>query len=178
MTSGPKPRAGGHSLAALSGGLDRAVGPALFVAMALLAAGLTLPFFTVERFFLLEDEVSVVRSMFLLFEDGDYLLLTILFVFTIVFPFVKLILSVKLWYFTRIGPEEPGRALGWLESASRWSMLDVFVVALLVISIKTSLVAEIVVHMGLYLVTAAILISGLALHRIGHLVRKLGPIDG
>ena len=138
---------------------------------------LTLPFFTVERFFLLKDEVSVIRSLFLLFEDGEYLLLTILFVFTIVFPFVKLILSVKLWYFTRIEAEGAGRALGWLEAASRWSMLDVFVVALLVISVKTSLIAEIVVHIGLYLFTVAILISGLALNRISHLVRKLGAAD-
>ena len=169
MTTMPK---SGQSLAAASSGLDRAVGPGLFLAMCLLAAGLTLPFFTVERFFLLKDEVSVIRSLVLLFEDREYLLLGILFVFTILFPFVKLILSIKLWYFTRIDAEGTGRALGWLESAGRWSMLDVFVVALLVISVKTSLVADIVVHIGLYLFTVAVLISGLALNRISRLARR------
>jgi uncharacterized paraquat-inducible protein A len=54
-------------------------------------------------------------------------------------------------------------------------MLDVFVVALLVISVKTSLIADVAVHAGLYLFLAAIVVSGLTLRRIGRLARAAGP---
>ncbi len=57
----------GGSLAAASRGIDRALGPVLLVAVALLAAGLTLPFFTVRRFVVLEDEIRIAQDCILEF---------------------------------------------------------------------------------------------------------------
>ncbi len=99
----------GGSLAAASRGIDRALGPVLLVAVALLAAGLTLPFFTVRRFVVLEDEISVLRSLIMLFEDGEYPLLALLFLFTVLFPFTKLCIAVKLWYFTDLQSDRLSR---------------------------------------------------------------------
>jgi hypothetical protein len=37
-----------------------------------------------------------------------------------------------------------------MEAAGRWSMLDVFVVALIVVGVRTSLIDDVSVHAGVY----------------------------
>jgi len=46
-----------------------------------------------------------------------------------------------------------------LEAVSKWAMLDVFVVALFVASIKLKVFASAETHYGLYLFVAAVLLS-------------------
>ncbi len=162
---------GRSSLAAGSRGLDRLLGGALLLAMGLLAAGLTVPSFSVTWLFVLEDKLSVLQSLLLLLEDGEYLLCLILFAFTVVFPFGKLVTAAWLWRFTQVAPARLRRALGWLDVLGRWSMLDVFVVALVIVSVKASWVGEVTLHAGFYLFVAAILVSGLALRRIARLAQ-------
>lgn len=162
---------GRSSLAARSRGLDRLLGGALLLAMGLLAAGLTVPSFSVTWLFVLEDKLSVLQSLLLLLEDGEYLLCVILFAFTAVFPFGKLVTAVWLWRFTDIAPSRLRRILGWLDVLGRWSMLDVFVVALVVVSVKVSWAGEVTLHAGFYLFVAAILVSSLALRRIARLAQ-------
>jgi paraquat-inducible protein A len=162
---------GGRSLARRSRGADRLLGPMLVIAMGLLGAGLSLPFFTVKRLFILEDKLSVLQSLVLLFEEGEYLLFAVLLAFTVLFPFGKLLLASLMWFFVDVASARLRRTVGWLDALGKWSMLDVFVVALLVISVKTSLIGDVAVHAGLYLFLAAIVVSGLALRRISRLAQ-------
>ncbi|OQX45604.1 MAG: paraquat-inducible membrane protein A, partial [Candidatus Sedimenticola endophacoides] len=48
----------------------------------------------------------------------------------------------------------------------RWSMLDVFVVALLVVSVKLDAIARVQIHYGLYAFSAAVLITMLVTARV------------
>jgi len=139
--------------------------------MGLLAAGLTLPSFTVSWLLVLEDEMSVLQSLLLLVEDGEYFLCVLLFTFTALFPFGKLVAAAWLWRFADVASGPLRRALGWLDVLGRWSMLDVFVVALVVVSVKVSRIGDVSLHTGFYLFVAAILVSGLTLRRIARLAQ-------
>jgi paraquat-inducible protein A len=51
-------------------------------------------------------------------------------------------------------------------------MLDVFVVALLVVAIRTSLIDDVTVHPGVYVFTAAIVLSLVVVQRMAVLARR------
>jgi paraquat-inducible protein A len=59
-----------------------------------------------------------------------------------------------------------------MEAAGRWSMLDVFVVALIVVGVRTSLIDDVSVHAGVYVFTAAIVLSLLVVQRMTALARR------
>jgi paraquat-inducible protein A len=52
-------------------------------------------------------------------------------------------------------------------------MLDVFVVALVVVAVKVSLIDDVELHGGVYAFTSAILLSMLCLRRMEHLAERL-----
>jgi paraquat-inducible protein A len=51
-------------------------------------------------------------------------------------------------------------------------MLDVFVVALIVVGVRTSLIDDVSVHAGVYVFTAAIVLSLLVVQRMTALARR------
>ncbi len=59
-----------------------------------------------------------------------------------------------------------------MEAAGRWSMLDVFVVALIVVGVRTSLIDDVSLHAGVYVFTAAIVLSLLVVQRMTALARR------
>ncbi len=56
-------------------------------------------------------------------------------------------------------------------------MLDVFVVALTIVAIQVSLVSDVTAHAGLYVFTAAVVLSMAGLRRLIVLARRAGD-DG
>lgn len=147
-------------------GPDRAIGPILIVATILLGFGLTLPFMTVTRFFVLADEISVIGGIVALAEDGEWFLALVLLSFSVVFPLFKIGAAWLASRRTAAGDEGLKRALRRLEFFSRWSMLDVMVAALAVLSAKVSGIALAVSQPGLYCFFAAVLLSTLAVARL------------
>ena len=63
----------------------------------------------------------------------------------------------------------------WIETLGKWSMLDVFVVALSVVAIQMSLVSDVEILPGIYLFTAAVALSIVAVGRIASLARRRAP---
>jgi paraquat-inducible protein A len=92
-------------------------------------------------------------------------------------PAVKLALALYLWFHAEAGSHQLRRALGLLELAGRWSMLDVFVVALLVVAVRTSLIDDVTVHPGVYVFTAAIVLSLVVVQRMAVLARRASAPD-
>ncbi len=160
------------TLAGRARGLDRGLGLALAGALGLLIAGWTWPMMTVSRFVWLQDEVSLLNATLTLYEQGDWLLFAVLAVFAFAFPLAKLIAA--LWVFLIVDARHPGiaRALDVLDLLGRWSMLDVFVAALLVVGVQASLVSEVTLHAGLYLFTAAVVLSIATTQRLRVLARR------
>ena len=167
-----------NSLAAASRGLDRFLG--LFIAAAALAllAGWLLPVMTVRTLLVFYDEVSILTGAFRLLQSGDYLLFLVIVLFTVVLPVGKLLLAYLAWGRLDVADPRVQRTLGWIETLGRWSMLDVFVLAILVVVIKLSLVSDVEIHAGLYVFVLAVILSMIAVRRIAKLAHQRLTDDG
>jgi paraquat-inducible protein A len=161
------------SLAAAAQGPDRWLGWLTLLAGGLLIAGWTLPIMTVERLLFLSQEISILQGVGELWGEGEIFLAVIIAAFSIVLPTIKLALALLLWYRGEVGGVTLLRHLGWIELAGRWSMLDVFVVALTVVAIEVSLIDEVTVHPGIYVFTGAIVLSLVVVQRMTSLARRL-----
>ena len=131
-----------------------------------------MPVMTVETLFVFDDQISILGACFRLLEEGELPLFLIILVFTIIFPATKLALAFDAW--VRLGPrrrqaaQDPrlDRGLG------KWSMLDVFVVALVVVVLKLSYVSDVTVHLGLYIFALAVVLSMVSVKAIAMLARS------
>jgi len=165
-----------RTLAATARGADRLLGPALVLAAGLLIAGWLLPIMTVHRLVIFVDRVSILQGAAELWRGGEYLLAALVVVFSVVFPALKLLLAGTLWYGIDAGAGWLARALDWLEALGRWSMLDVFVIALTVVAVQISLIGEVSTHAGLYVFVAAVLLSMGSVRRMLVLARRVVAI--
>jgi paraquat-inducible protein A len=137
--------------------------PVLLVAALLLfGTGIFFPFFHVTKLWVFDDAVSVVGGIITLFHEGEYFLFTVLTLFTLVFPCVKLGLLGVIWLEREHDLAKVRRLHRWVESLGKWSMLDVFVVAILIVAMKSAGVADIHIGIGLYLFTFSVIATQFA----------------
>lgn len=78
-------------------------------------------------------KMSIFDSIQTLIEGGDYLIGTIIILFTVLFPLFKMFLLFD-HYFAGVSG---GKRLKLTVAVSKYSMLDVFVIGLILLSIKT-----------------------------------------
>ena len=127
--------------------------------------GLSLPLIRVEKAIFLRNEYSVWKGVVGLRDDGQWFLAALVFFFSFVFPIAKLLLVSWIWF----GPasaELRRRTLRWLEELGRWSMLDVFVVAILIVATKLGPLSRVEYGVGVYWFAAAILASMIVTRRV------------
>ncbi|MHA1565677.1 MAG: paraquat-inducible protein A [Alphaproteobacteria bacterium] len=160
-----------ETLAQEAQGIDRLIGAGLAAAVVLLGLGLLVPMISVSKLFLFEERMSVLRGLEILAGEGEWVLLGIVVVFSVLFPVAKIGLSARLWYGGKIDARDLRKQLGWLDFAGKWSMLDVFVVAIVVSAVKVSVVSAVATHPGLYLFCGAIGLSMVLNQRIAALAR-------
>ncbi len=131
---------------------------ALVLAMALYAAGLFGPLFTVRQLLIFTDTVSIASSLAQLLEQGYPVLFLLILLFSVLVPLLKFAVLARLRWrsASRTGAS---RWLRWLEQLAKWSMLDVLVVAMLVVSIKLNLIVDVRVHYGLYAFASSVLLT-------------------
>ena len=134
----------------------------LVLAFLLFGAGIFFPFFHVTKFWVFDDAVSVVGGIITLFREGEYFLFVVLTLFTLVFPCVKLGLLAITWLEREHDLARVRRLHRWVESLGKWSMLDVFVVAILIVAMKSAGVADIHIGFGLYLFTFSVIATQFA----------------
>ena len=94
----------------------------LLLALALFVTGVFFPFFHVTKFWVFHDAVSVVGGIVTLLHEGEYFLFTILSLFTLIFPCVKLGLLTIIWIEREHDLAKVRRLHRWVENAGRWSM--------------------------------------------------------
>lgn len=139
-----------------------AVPALLVVASALFITGVFFPFFHVTKLWVFDSAVSVFGGIVTLFREGEYFLFAVLTLFTLVFPCIKLGLLMLIWLEREHDLARLRRLHHWVESFGRWSMLDVFVVAILVVAMKSAAVADIHLGVGLYLFTFSVIATQIA----------------
>ena len=138
----------------------------------LLVAGIFSPMMTLSKFIWIENRFSLFDGTLQLFRDGQYLLFVVLLTFSILLPVVKLVFLFRFWTVDSATREQLTRFMDWLSHYGKWSMLDVFVVALLVVIVKLGVMATVEVHYGIYLYAVAGLLIMMATTIINHVARK------
>ena len=127
----------------------------LLLSTILLLIGIFAPMMTLSKFVWIESRFSLFAGTAQLFTDGQYLLFFILFIFSIVMPIAKLILLFGFWHAESSNSHQLQHFMNWISHYGKWSMLDVFVVALLLVIVKLGVLATVEVHYGIYVYAAA-----------------------
>ncbi len=153
--------------------IDRRWGtPVLLLAASVtLAFGLYMPLMRIEKMLFWKSRYSVVTGVFGLAEDGQYVLATVVFFWSVVFPISKLALLYWMW-FGRADRSQRAFVVKWLDKLGKWSMLDVYIVAVLIVAVKLGPLAEVTVEPGLYVFGAAVLLTMLAGSRVEKVARR------
>ncbi len=144
----------------------------LLLAVALLALGLKLPIVSVEKFYFFGNTVSLLSAISQLWQGQERSLAILLGGFSVVFPIIKLLLLFLVWNLEDSNSNRHRRHLKWLATYSKWSMLDVFVVALLVVTVKLGALAQAQVEFGLYAFAASVILSMLLSAWIGRYTQE------
>ena len=145
----------------------------ILLAGILLGVGLTLPVLTIRKIWE-KNTFSVLSGIQNLYDDKQYFLAFIIFFFSIVFPVIKLCSLGILWV-VRLKEEHQKSILYWLELLGKWSMLDVFVVAVIVVSVKLGVLATAEPRRGIYVFGAAILVSMMVTFLADNLAKRPRP---
>lgn len=136
----------------------------------LLLIGLSLPLLYSQKMFW-QSTYSVWTGVVELWRQNELALSAILFFFSIVFPFVKLTGLTVIW-FLKLPEEQRSRLLHWLGILGKWSMLDVFVVAILIVLVKLGPFVKIEPRAGVYVFAAAIAVSMLTTMYVDMLAKR------
>ncbi len=148
----------------------------LAAATAALLLGLWLPILTLSKLVVVENTFSLLSGIWQLFLAGQPLVGVILLAFSVLLPIAKLAIIAR---FNNAGhpPHRETRLPAWLAFTGKWSMLDVFVVAVLVSTVKLGALASVSVRPGLYCFAAAVLLTALALHLVERRARQAARQD-
>jgi paraquat-inducible protein A len=127
-----------------------------------------MPAISITRLFVFSDTYSIAGAVFEFWARGNYLLFAIVFFFSLVFPAVKILIALGAW--SAGGDHREGETLRRLcrlfAVVSKWSMLDVFIVALTVLAVEGNLFAAADVHLGVVLFASSVILSTLAIQRL------------
>ncbi len=137
-----------------------------FASSILLVTGMVLPMFSFHKFYIFNDTFSLLGGVSFLLQEGELFLFLILFAFSIALPLYKMLLSFFL-VSNRI--KEAGhktQTVKRLAIIGKWSMTDVFVIAVLAATVKLGMIATIEVHVGLYVFGAGVITSMLLVHKL------------
>jgi paraquat-inducible protein A len=145
----------------------------LLASMACFIMGIFLPFTSVTKLWLFNNQISVYRGLIVLWGAGELFLFLILFVFTICFPFVKINALLALWLYPKLSIEQAKNAYRFVSHLGKWSMLDVFVVAILVLTVKSTGVASIKVGIGFFLFFISVMLTQFASMWTGRIASRL-----
>lgn len=128
-------------------------------AAVLIIVGLIAPLITLKKYIVVENTFSLLTGAVQLIEDGQWFLFIVVTVFTIVLPFAKLAVLYRVLSVSFSKGTRGQRYLHWIHSLGKWSMLDVFVVAILLVTVKLGFVASVELHYGVYAFAMAILLT-------------------
>ena len=131
----------------------------LMLALAALVIGVSAPLLTLEKMYFFENTVSLLSTIKGLYIQKEWFLFTVIAVFSLCIPVIKiagLVLILNVEYQKNSFLD---KTLHVIEIVGKWSMLDVFVVALLLVSVKLGVLAKVDVHYGLYAFAASVLLT-------------------
>jgi paraquat-inducible protein A len=134
----------------------------IILATVFFALGIILPVIRFTTIYVWTNEHSIATIIWALFENEEYFLTVVLFLFSIFFPFLKLFYLLTLVTSPDIPPEFRKRSISTMEWLGRYSMTDVMVLALMIFYVNSSGYTEATVLPGVYFFAASAIITMLA----------------
>ncbi|MCX5716286.1 MAG: paraquat-inducible protein A [Candidatus Omnitrophica bacterium] len=134
--------------------------------------GLYLPVLTVRKLWE-KNTFSIISGIINLWNCKYYVLSFIIFFFSVIFPVVKLVTLFVIW-FVRLSDRYRKWLLRGLSLLGKWSMLDVFVTAIIIVSIKLGVLASAKAEAGIYYFAISILLAMLVTNLQANLVNRSG----
>jgi hypothetical protein len=138
------------------------LGVLIIAATICLVLGLTLPIIRLTRLYIWSDVHSLASVARELYFSGEIILATVVCLFSIIFPFLKLLYLLALYSIQQV---QPNRSAEWLKRLSwlgKWSMLDVLVLALVIFYAKATNLADATSMPGIYLFASAVILTMIA----------------
>ncbi len=136
----------------------------------LLLIGLTLPVMTVRKLWN-SNTYSILTGVQNLWQEKLYVLAVIIFTFSIIFPIAKLVSLFAVW-FIKLTEERRRKLISLMEVFGKWSMLDVFVSAILIVWVKLGALASAKAEIGIYFFGASVLLTMIVSSLQGALVKR------
>lgn len=149
----------------------------ILLAGMLLAVGLVAPIITLEKFVLIENTFSVVSGIWQLAQEGRWFLFVIIGVFSILLPLLKLAVLHRLLGRRCHNAAHLRTYLHWMHLYGKWSMLDVFIVAVLVVAVKLGAIAQVEMRYGLYAFATSVLLTMFITARVVVLAERVEAIQ-
>jgi len=146
--------------------------PILIVASAgLLIAAYMLPTLELTKVIFFTDEYSIWAGIMELWKADHPILAVLVFLFSMVFPIAKLLGLTLAWVvpLSDSGRLRMAETISWL---GKWSMLDVFIVAMIVVLVKSKDLADAEAGIGIYLFAAAVTLSMIASMSVERLSKR------
>lgn len=135
------------------------------ISCVLFIAGIILPMFTFSKFLFFDDTFSLFGSIVHLFKQGQFFLFVVILSFSIIGPLYKLYIINILISAKPISEEYKIKLIQRLAILGKWSMADVFVVAILASTIKMGVIASVSIHSGLVFFGLAVIASMLMVQK-------------
>ena len=126
------------------------------------------PTITDLEMFFFRSSFSVITGIYSLFAEHHYALAIIIALFSVAFPLFKLVTLGLLW-FGKIEIKKRNRITHWLGVFGKWSMLDVFVVAVTIVITKISKFAEAEPRVGIYCFCASVMLTMIITEKIAEI---------
>jgi paraquat-inducible protein A len=149
----------------------------LIVACGLFLLGVFSPLMTVKKWFLFENTFSLLSGLTQLVQAGHYLLFLIVATFSLLMPLVKMSLVAFVNNASSWTTVSTSRVLHWLSLCGKWSMIEVFIVAILVVVGKVGGMAAVDVHYGLYAFAASVILLHIATCRLDTRIQRMVQHD-
>lgn len=117
--------------------------------------GISLPLVQFKKFYFLTETPSLIGVIAGLWRTGDTGLAAVVAAFSLVFPVVKMATVFEAAFGS-------GRFPAWAGVLSKWSMMDVLLVAILIFAAKTSGLATAVSQPGIWFYAASTVLTAAA----------------
>jgi len=134
------------------------------------------PFLTIYNFIMPNKVYSLFGAVELVWGHKAYAIAILIVGFSIIFPFVKLFFLFIICFVIK-GAKARHRTIIIIEALAKWSMLDVFVVCILLVLTNNQLFVSSKPNIGIYYFLLAIFISIICAILVDHLCEKTYPVS-
>ncbi len=137
---------------------------ALFILVAAIcfALGVILPSIRFTTIYVWKNEHSIASIIWALYATQEYFLCGVIIVFSVLFPFLKLLYLLTLCLSPNVSPLFRERSISTMEWLGRYSMTDVMVLALMIFYMNSSGYTEAQVLPGVYCFAASAIMTMIA----------------